>query len=200
MFLPREGPHTFRSVGGIARGLLIVTPGGLENYFDALHAATKTGWDSPRSGQSWPSTASAQREDEDRQAEHGGRQSQNDATCPFSVVLPSCGSPYLAESCASGSRPARSLTWPGRSGGLRCSAPAEKRNLSQIGHESQPHHQCASSGAYMRGQIIEGYNGVCSVIWLHRRRMTGLAQRAGCRAGYSPTMRSATRSGWSTWT
>jgi hypothetical protein len=30
-------------VGGTARGLLIITPGGLENYFDALHAALKTG-------------------------------------------------------------------------------------------------------------------------------------------------------------
>jgi len=42
VFLPRQRLHTFRSVGGTARGLLIVTPGGLENYFDALHAATKT--------------------------------------------------------------------------------------------------------------------------------------------------------------
>ena len=48
VFLPRERPHTFRSVGGTAHGLLIVTPGGLENYFDALHAATKTGRDSPQ--------------------------------------------------------------------------------------------------------------------------------------------------------
>ncbi len=48
MFLPRERPHTFRSIGGTARGLLIVTPGGLENYFDALQAATKTGRDSPQ--------------------------------------------------------------------------------------------------------------------------------------------------------
>lgn len=46
VFLPRGRPHTFRSVGGTARGLLIVTPGGLENYFDALHAATTTGQDS----------------------------------------------------------------------------------------------------------------------------------------------------------
>src|SRR5262245_16162353 len=45
VFLPRERPHTFRSAGGTARGLLIVTPGGLENYFDALHAATDTGRD-----------------------------------------------------------------------------------------------------------------------------------------------------------
>ncbi len=43
VFLPRDRPHTFRSVGDTARGLLIITPGGLENYFDALHAALKTG-------------------------------------------------------------------------------------------------------------------------------------------------------------
>ena len=48
VFLPRQRPHAFRSAGGTARGLLIVTPGGLENYFDALHAATKTGPDSPQ--------------------------------------------------------------------------------------------------------------------------------------------------------
>jgi quercetin dioxygenase-like cupin family protein len=48
VFLPRQRPHTFRSTGGTARGLLIVTPGGLENYFAALHAATKAGQDSPR--------------------------------------------------------------------------------------------------------------------------------------------------------
>jgi quercetin dioxygenase-like cupin family protein len=46
VFLPRGRPHAFRSVGGTARGLLIVTPGGLENYFDALHAALNTGGDS----------------------------------------------------------------------------------------------------------------------------------------------------------
>lgn len=48
VFLPRERPHTVRSVDGTARGLLIVTPGGLENYFDALHVATKTGRGSPQ--------------------------------------------------------------------------------------------------------------------------------------------------------
>jgi quercetin dioxygenase-like cupin family protein len=42
VFLPRQRPHTFRSVGGTARGLLIITPGGLERYFDALCAALKT--------------------------------------------------------------------------------------------------------------------------------------------------------------
>src|SRR5215831_3498937 len=35
VFLPRGRPHTFRSVGGMARGLLIITPAGLENYFAA---------------------------------------------------------------------------------------------------------------------------------------------------------------------
>ena len=39
VYLPRGRPHTFRSIGGAARGLLIITPGGLENYFAALHAA-----------------------------------------------------------------------------------------------------------------------------------------------------------------
>jgi quercetin dioxygenase-like cupin family protein len=48
VFLPRQRPHTFRSLGGTARGLLIVTPGGLEDYFDALHAVTKAGGDSPQ--------------------------------------------------------------------------------------------------------------------------------------------------------
>jgi hypothetical protein len=43
VFLPRERAHTFKSVGGTARGLLIITPGGLERYFDALHAALQTG-------------------------------------------------------------------------------------------------------------------------------------------------------------
>ena len=52
MFLPRDRPHTFRSVGGTARGLLIITPGGLERYFDALHAAVKTGgWSQVRAVQ-----------------------------------------------------------------------------------------------------------------------------------------------------
>ena len=46
VFLPRDRPHTFRSVGGTARGLLIVTPGGLENYFHALHAVLTAGADS----------------------------------------------------------------------------------------------------------------------------------------------------------
>jgi len=45
VYLPRGRPHTFRSIGGTARGLLIITPAGLENYFAALHAAA-TGPDS----------------------------------------------------------------------------------------------------------------------------------------------------------
>jgi mannose-6-phosphate isomerase-like protein (cupin superfamily) len=43
VFLPRQRPHKFRSVGGTARGLLIITPGGLEKYFAALHATLKAG-------------------------------------------------------------------------------------------------------------------------------------------------------------
>jgi hypothetical protein len=33
VFLPRNLPHVFRSVGGPATALLIVTPGGLDEYF-----------------------------------------------------------------------------------------------------------------------------------------------------------------------
>jgi hypothetical protein len=36
---PRNLPHVFRSVGGPARALLIVTPGGLDGYFEELSAA-----------------------------------------------------------------------------------------------------------------------------------------------------------------
>jgi quercetin dioxygenase-like cupin family protein len=39
VFLPRNVPHAFRSVGGSATGLLIVTPGGLDEYFAELHEA-----------------------------------------------------------------------------------------------------------------------------------------------------------------
>ena len=39
VFLPRNLAHTFRSVDGVATGLLIVTPGGLDEYFAELHAA-----------------------------------------------------------------------------------------------------------------------------------------------------------------
>jgi len=47
VYLPRGRPHTFKSAGGTARGLLITTPAGLENYFAALHAAA-TSTDSSR--------------------------------------------------------------------------------------------------------------------------------------------------------
>ncbi|HYY78190.1 MAG TPA: cupin domain-containing protein [Actinomycetes bacterium] len=39
VFLPRNLPHVFRSVGGRATALLIVTPGGLDEYFAELSAA-----------------------------------------------------------------------------------------------------------------------------------------------------------------
>jgi mannose-6-phosphate isomerase-like protein (cupin superfamily) len=39
VFLPRNLPHAFRSVGGPATALLIVTPGGLDEYFAELSAA-----------------------------------------------------------------------------------------------------------------------------------------------------------------
>jgi quercetin dioxygenase-like cupin family protein len=39
VFMPRDLPHTFRSIDGAATGLLIVTPGGLDQYFAELHAA-----------------------------------------------------------------------------------------------------------------------------------------------------------------
>jgi mannose-6-phosphate isomerase-like protein (cupin superfamily) len=39
VFLPRNLPHAFRSVGGSATALLIVTPGGLDEYFAELSAA-----------------------------------------------------------------------------------------------------------------------------------------------------------------
>jgi mannose-6-phosphate isomerase-like protein (cupin superfamily) len=38
VFLPRNVPHRFRSIGGPATALLIVTPGGLDEYFAELHA------------------------------------------------------------------------------------------------------------------------------------------------------------------
>lgn len=43
VFLPRNLPHTFRSLGDPATALLIVTPGGLDEYFAELHAALNTG-------------------------------------------------------------------------------------------------------------------------------------------------------------
>jgi mannose-6-phosphate isomerase-like protein (cupin superfamily) len=39
VFLPRLVPHAFVSVDGPATGLLVVTPGGLDEYFAELHAA-----------------------------------------------------------------------------------------------------------------------------------------------------------------
>jgi mannose-6-phosphate isomerase-like protein (cupin superfamily) len=39
VFLPRNLPHVFRSVDGPATALLIVSPGGLEEYFAELSAA-----------------------------------------------------------------------------------------------------------------------------------------------------------------
>ena len=39
VFLPRNLPQAFRSVGGPVTALLIVTPGGLDSYFAELHAA-----------------------------------------------------------------------------------------------------------------------------------------------------------------
>jgi mannose-6-phosphate isomerase-like protein (cupin superfamily) len=45
VFLPRNLPHTFRSIGGPATALLIVTPGGLDEYFAELHATLKTNSD-----------------------------------------------------------------------------------------------------------------------------------------------------------
>ena len=45
VFLPRNLPHTFRSIEGPCTGLLIVTPGGLDEYFAELHAALGAGVD-----------------------------------------------------------------------------------------------------------------------------------------------------------
>lgn len=39
VFLPRKVPHGFTSVDGPARLLIIATPGGLDEYFAALHTA-----------------------------------------------------------------------------------------------------------------------------------------------------------------
>jgi mannose-6-phosphate isomerase-like protein (cupin superfamily) len=39
VFLPRNQPHAFRTVGGPATALLIATPGGLDEYFAELSAA-----------------------------------------------------------------------------------------------------------------------------------------------------------------
>jgi mannose-6-phosphate isomerase-like protein (cupin superfamily) len=42
VFMPRHLPHTFRSPEGACTGLLIVTSGGLDEYFAELHAALRT--------------------------------------------------------------------------------------------------------------------------------------------------------------
>jgi mannose-6-phosphate isomerase-like protein (cupin superfamily) len=39
VFLPRNVPHAFRTVGGPATALVIATPGGLDEYFADLRAA-----------------------------------------------------------------------------------------------------------------------------------------------------------------
>jgi hypothetical protein len=44
--LPRNLPHVFRSVGGPATALLLATPGGLDDCFAELHAATEAKADS----------------------------------------------------------------------------------------------------------------------------------------------------------
>jgi mannose-6-phosphate isomerase-like protein (cupin superfamily) len=46
VFLPRNLPHVFRSVGGPATALLIVTPGGLDEYFAELSAGLAANADS----------------------------------------------------------------------------------------------------------------------------------------------------------
>ena len=43
VFLPRDVAHTFRSIDGTATGLLIVTPGGLDEYFAELHDVITAG-------------------------------------------------------------------------------------------------------------------------------------------------------------
>jgi quercetin dioxygenase-like cupin family protein len=46
VFLPRNLPHAFRTVGGPATALLVVTPGGLDEYFAELSAALAANADS----------------------------------------------------------------------------------------------------------------------------------------------------------
>ena len=43
VFLPRNVPHTFHGLDGPATGLLIVTPGGLDEYFAELQAVINAG-------------------------------------------------------------------------------------------------------------------------------------------------------------
>ena len=53
VFLPRNLPHAFRSVGGPMTALLIVPPGGLDSYFAELHAAPRSNAD-PGGGEADP--------------------------------------------------------------------------------------------------------------------------------------------------
>jgi hypothetical protein len=48
VFLPRNIPHGLRSIDGPATTLLIVTPGGLDEYFADLHAAINANADRPK--------------------------------------------------------------------------------------------------------------------------------------------------------
>jgi Cupin domain len=48
VFLPRNLPHVFRSVGGPATALLVVTPGGLDEHFAELPAALAANADAAR--------------------------------------------------------------------------------------------------------------------------------------------------------
>jgi quercetin dioxygenase-like cupin family protein len=48
VFLPRNLPHVFRTVGGPATALLIATPGGLDDYFAELHAAMRANADTTK--------------------------------------------------------------------------------------------------------------------------------------------------------
>src|SRR5262249_6409133 len=45
VFLPRRLPHGFRSVGGPATALLIVTPGGRDSYFPDVTGAMRANAD-----------------------------------------------------------------------------------------------------------------------------------------------------------
>jgi mannose-6-phosphate isomerase-like protein (cupin superfamily) len=58
VFLPRNLPHVFRSVGGPATALLIVTPGGQDEYFAELAAALAATSMRPSCGGSSRRTAS----------------------------------------------------------------------------------------------------------------------------------------------
>ena len=42
VFLPRDLPHTFHAIDGVVTGLLIVTPGGLDEYFAELDTVLRT--------------------------------------------------------------------------------------------------------------------------------------------------------------